>query len=446
MASERSAICEARNVDVRFDGRVVLADISLAIQPNEVVAILGPSGCGKSTLLRVLVGLLSPTAGQVLAHGQPLQGIHPGIAIVFQNFALYPWLTVRQNVELGLNDLPVTCDEARPRIARCIDLVGLEGHEEAFPKELSGGMKQRVGIARALGRQPELLCMDEPFSALDVFTAESLRSEVYSLWSRRHPAGGPQRSNGSLQSILMITHIIEEAVFLADRIVIMGTNPGHIREIVKNTVPHPREYQAANFQQMVHELHQIIVSEHLPDEPAAAAPARAEAPVLPEPIPIVGVGEVIGLLEVVHDHSGKMNVFQLDKLTDYDFGHTLSVVIAGEMLDFLETPREQVVLTELGRQFLTQDVNGRKRLFCQQLIGLPLFQHIVDMIQRTRERQVPRDIVESQLVLLLAATADEVGPLFDRIVGWGRFAELLEYSATTEMLGFARAEQPAAAS
>src|SRR6266404_4033845 len=183
---DESPICEAREVSVAFDAageRLVLKDVSLAIKAGEVVAILGPSGCGKSTLLRALVGLLKPTGGAVLAHGKPLNGIHPGISIVFQNFALYPWLTVRENVEVALNGLDLDPAAGVQRVARCIDLVGLEGFEEGYPKELSGGMKQRVGIARALARGPELLCMDEPFSALDVFTAETLRSEVYRLWT-----------------------------------------------------------------------------------------------------------------------------------------------------------------------------------------------------------------------------------------------------------------------
>src|SRR5579871_1641305 len=274
MADEPSAICEARNVSVSFDPsgeRLALKDVSLAINAGEVVALLGPSGCGKSTLLRALVGLLKPTSGQVLAHGKKLTGIHPGISIVFQNFALYPWLTVRENIQVALNGLNLEPAAASERVAKCIDMVGLDGSEEAYPKELSGGMKQRVGIARAMARSPELLCMDEPFSALDVFTAESLRSEIYNMWIARSGAVDRARPPSSLKSIVMITHLIEEAVFLADRIVIMGTMPGHIRQILPNTLTHPRDYQSPEFQKMVQQIHAIIVSEHMPDEPAAAA-------------------------------------------------------------------------------------------------------------------------------------------------------------------------------
>ena len=181
-----TAISEAREVSVRFGGdggKLALDRVSLAIEPGEVVAILGPSGCGKSTLLRVMIGLLQPTAGDVLAHGLPLVGIHPGVALVFQNFALIPWLTVRENIELALRRSTLPPADIEARVIRCLDLVGLEGHQHALPRELSGGMKQRVGIARALAGDPEILCMDEPFSALDVFTAESLRSEIYQLWT-----------------------------------------------------------------------------------------------------------------------------------------------------------------------------------------------------------------------------------------------------------------------
>jgi len=267
-----SNLAEARAVSktfVRDEYQLaVLRDVSLTVRPSEVVAILGPSGCGKSTLLRILVGLIPPTTGEVLCHGARLRGIHPGAAIVFQNFALYPWLTVAENVRVGLYRRALQRDEENARITRAIDLVGLEGFEEAYPKELSGGMKQRVGIARAIVGGPELLCMDEPFSALDVLTAESLRSEVYGLWSR---------GDLGLKSMLLITHLIEEAVFLGDRIVIMGTNPGSVRETIANPLPHPREYRDPAFLALVDEIHAVITQVHLPDERRRPDPAGQAA-------------------------------------------------------------------------------------------------------------------------------------------------------------------------
>jgi NitT/TauT family transport system ATP-binding protein len=238
MTESSTPITEAIDVSMTFNERVgghnrlVLDKISLAIRPGQVVAILGPSGSGKSTLLRIMIGLLQPSSGQVMNHGKPLQGILPGVSLVFQNFALFPWLTVYDNIKLALNGLDMTDAAARERIARCIDVVGLDGFEEAFPKELSGGMKQRVGIARALARAPELLCMDEPCSALDVFTAEALRSEIYRMWS-----GGNSKLPFQPKSVVIITHHIEEAVFLADRIVVLAAKPGRIRCIIENDVP-----------------------------------------------------------------------------------------------------------------------------------------------------------------------------------------------------------------
>jgi NitT/TauT family transport system ATP-binding protein len=385
-------------------------------------------------LLRLLVGLLRPTQGAVLAYGKPLDGIHPGAALVFQNFALFPWLTVHENVELALNGLGLDAHAAAERVHKCIDMVGLDGHESAYPKELSGGMKQRVGIARALARGPELLCMDEPFSALDVFTAESLRSEVYNLWRGAHQEASDGALPRSLKSILFITHTIEEAVYLADRIVVMGTRPGHIRQIVPNTVPHPREYQSPDFLSLVQRIHQVIVTEHLPDEPFTPAPETvvARGALHLEPIPEVSVNEIFGLMEIVHDHGDRMNVFQLQQLADTDFGHTLSIVIGGEMLEFLETPKDQVVLTELGKTFLHSDINTRKEIFRAQLLHLDLFRYLIASLERIEDHQLPRSVVEEQLVLHMPIRDAE--RLFDTIVAWGRFAELLGYSPRTEEL------------
>lgn len=429
---ENNSISSVQSVWVTFDqgNRVILKDVSLDVAPNEILAILGPSGCGKSTLVRVMVGLIKPSQGDVLAHGKPLQGLHPGIALVFQNFGLFPWLTVRQNVEMALAGQSVPPDQAAERVTRSIDAVGLGGHEDAYPKELSGGMKQRVGIARAMARSPELLCMDEPFSALDVFTAESLRSEIYNMWISRDGATDRARPPSSLKSIVMITHLIEEAVFLADRIVIMGTMPGHIRQILPNTLTHPRDYQSPEFLKMVQQIHGIIVSEHMPDEPAAPAPT-GQLPTM-EPIPPVELGQVIGLLEIVQDHRGRVDVFTLEKLTDAEFGHTLALVMAGEMLDFLDTPKEIVLLTDLGRRFLKEDAAGRQTILREQLLKLDLFRFIVLRLERAPEQQLPKEIIEEDLVMRLLTR--DVEPLFETIVAWGRWGELFGYSDATETL------------
>jgi NitT/TauT family transport system ATP-binding protein len=435
--ADGTPICEARDVSVAFaDGNghttAVIDRVSLAVHAGEVVAVLGPSGCGKSTLMRAMTGLLKPTGGLVLARGAPLRGIHPGIAVVFQGFALYPWLTVRQNVEVGVNGLGLSAKAAAARVEQCVDLVGLNGHEGAYPRELSGGMKQRVGIARALARGPELLCMDEPFSALDVFTAESLRSELYRLWTGG--AGGAARLPSGLKSILIITHIIEEAVFLADRIVIMSARPGRVRQVIDNPLPHPREYQDPEFLAMVQRLHAVIVSEHLPEPPPTPGPDQpgwAAAPSC-EPLPAVGVGEIFGLLEILHDRGGCMDVFHLDNLTDYDFGHTLAVVKAGEMLDLLETPRNTVLLTRTGRRLLGEDMNGRKSILREQLLRLGTFGLIVRILDAAPNHQVRGARVHDAMAGRLPR--QDVPTVFHTAVAWGRFAELFEYDAETGVL------------
>ena len=440
-ATAASPICEARNVSVAFGDppRTVLANVTLAAREGEVLALLGPSGCGKSTLLRAMIGLLKPTTGDVLAHGKPLTTVHPGVALVFQSFALYPWLTVSHNIAVALNGLNLAPTEAQTRVSNCIETVGLAGYENAYPKELSGGMNQRVGIARALARGPELLCMDEPFSALDVFTAESLRSEVYRLWSQPKAAAPTPNSAPPIKSVMFITHIIEEAVFLADRIVIMGTRPGHIRQIIENDIPHPRDYQNSAFLEMVQQLHDIIVSEHLPEAPTVAAAGPAF--LLPEPLPHVNLSEVFGLMELLRDRGGRSDVFALDTVTAYDFGHTLAVVKAGELLGLLDTPRNNVIVTPAGNRLLDADMPHRKILIGQQLRTLNTFKFVLKLIDDSPSKQISKDILLEEFAIHMPT--EDVEKLLHIVIAWGRFCELFTYSPETEL--FSLETEPARA-
>jgi NitT/TauT family transport system ATP-binding protein len=412
--------------------RPVLEDVSLAIGEGEVVCLLGASGAGKSTLMRILVGLVPPTKGEVLCHGAPLEGLNGSSSIVFQSFALMPWLTVRQNVAMGLNGRGLGPAEIEVRTNRAVDLVGLEGYEKIFARELSRGLKQRVGIARALVGGPELLCMDEPFSALDVLTAESLRSEVYRLWADKE---------APIKSVLLITARIDEAVYLGDRIVVMDKNPGRVRTIIKNDLPHPREHRSPAFLQCVERIHDVIVGIHLPDavpvpgKPTPIPGADSRAHTKPTPLPRVRTGEVTGLLEIVHDHGDAMDLFELDEITAYDFGHTITVVKAAELLGLVVTPGDAVQLTDLGKRFLAGDVNERKLIWKERCERLATFKLVIDQLEKRPDKRLPAEVVRESLAVALPTER----PLwmFETLVNWGRYAELFAYDSTTDEIAFA---------
>jgi NitT/TauT family transport system ATP-binding protein len=430
-------IAAARGVDKVYAdeagrNRVILKHVDFEVRENEVVAVLGPSGCGKSTLLRILIGLIPPSAGTVEQHGKPLAGIHPGAAVVFQNFALFPWLPVSDNVRVGLNGRPLPAGEAEERVKAVLAAVGLSGHERDYPKELSGGMKQRVGIARALVGKPELLCMDEPFSALDVLTAELLRTEVYRLFTER---------TSGLSSVLLITHLIEEAVFLGDRIVVMGANPGTVRREIANRVPHPREYRSPAFLQMVELIHDVVTRVHLPEEaeeervsPAAQATAgtgrRVAGPVAP--LPPVRIGEILGLLEILADHGGTMNLFDIDALTDYDFGRTIAVAKGAEMLDFVDTPKNDVVLTDSGRRMVNASTAERPALLRIETLKLGVFCLVIRELAKDPDTPLTGDAVRDLLAERLPMV--DASELFETLVNWGRVGQLFEFDAASDTL------------
>jgi len=424
MTKSQEIIGELRNVSQTFSqpgGRElkVLENISLEVRSHDITALLGPSGCGKSTLLRIFTGLIAPTSGAVVVHGQPLHGLNPAVSMVFQSFALYPWLTVAENVAMGLNGRTTDAEKRQELVVRAVDRVGLEGFEEAYPKELSGGMKQRVGIARALVAQPELLCMDEPFSGLDVLTAENLRVEVVELW--RDATTDPN-------SVLLVTHNIQEAVFMATRIVVLGANPGQIRMVLDNPLPYPRDYHDPQFIAVADRIHDILTNALIPDEPVVV-PATAAPRAGPryEPLPNVHLGEMTGLLERVEQAGGTADIFDLAVEVGKEFGRVLSLVKMAELLDFVDSPKHTVVLTAPGRQFLNAKVNERKRVLNRQLRTLHLFQQLIELLQAQETGALDEDVVLEELAVWLPGLRPQ--SLFKTIVRWGRYAELLGYNA-----------------
>jgi NitT/TauT family transport system ATP-binding protein len=418
-------LCEAQGISQEFpqpNGQplLVLDNISLAIQPNEIVALLGPSGCGKSTILRILAGLIRPTHGEVLYHGSKLTGLNPGAAIVFQSFALYPWFTVTQNIEVVLAAANVSPTEAKKKAERVIRMVGLAGFEEAYPRELSGGMKQRVGMARALSVDPEILFMDEPFSHVDALTAESLRAEIVDIWAAldKNPS-----------SILMVSHDIKEVVYMADRIVVLGAHPGRLRTILENKLPRPRNYRSYEFNALVDQLHEVITGKELPDQPPIYS--RSGLPSM-EPLPDVSSVEIVGLLEYLDARGGQEEVFRIAADTHREFGDIIKTVRAAEMLEFVDTPKRMVVLDVAGRKFLAGTAEERQAIWREQLLKLRLFREIYDAILRQPEHTVHQDFVEETIILRLPQENHE--KTLQTFVAWSRFGNLLAYDENTQEL------------
>ncbi len=415
-------ICELRDVSMAFpqprgQPRRVLDGVSLAVEPEEVVALLGPSGCGKSTILRILAGLTRPTSGEVRYRGAPLQGLNPGVGFVFQSFALFPWMTVAENVEAVLVAAGRPPEETRERTGRAIRLVGLAGAEEAYPRELSGGMKQRVGMARALSLEPEVLFMDEPFSQVDALTAESLRAEVLDIWAvkERNP-----------RSILIVSHDIKEVAYMADRIVVLDANPGRVRTVVRSELARPRDFRSAGLLEMVDRLHDVITGMEMPD----AAPVRTAAAV--EPLPDASPGEISGLLEYLDARGGREDVFRIGAETGRDFGRLTAVVNAAELLGLVDTPRRTVVLAPAGQRFVRAGPDERKAIWRERILQLLLFQQVRGALSRSPSHRVSREFVLETIVL--AMPQEDYQAAFDRLVAWARYGDLFAYDDKTETL------------
>jgi NitT/TauT family transport system ATP-binding protein len=424
--TEGELLCALRHVDKEFPQGSgpplrVLQDISIGVRPNEVVALLGPSGCGKSTILRILAGLTEPTRGEVMYHATPLVGLNPGIGFVFQSFALYPWMTVTQNVEAVLKAQGLPTSEVAERASHAIRTVGLAGFEDAFPRQLSGGMKQRVGMARAFSLDPEMLFMDEPFSQVDALTAESLRAEVLDLWAAK---------DKNPSSIVMVSHDIKEVVFMADRIVVLDANPGRVRTVVENTLPRPRDYRSPGLLHLVDRLHDIITGMEMPDAP----PEPTLAPAF-EALPPVGAGEVMGLLEYLDARGGQEDVFRIGADTDREFGKLIGVVNAAELLDLVDTPRRMVVLSPLGAQLVKASSAERQALWREGLLRLRLFQVVRDAITRQERHEIDRDFVLE--IIAVNMPNEDYERMFETFVNWARYGNLLDYDEASERLAAA---------
>ncbi len=396
----------------------VLENLNLSIYPGEIVALLGASGTGKSTTLRLMSGLSRPTGGEIHSNGQLLQGLNRDISIVFQDASLFPWLTVAENIEFGLYPLGFSLRTRRQRVSQAIDLVGLEGFEEAYPRELSGGMRQRVGIARALAMNPKLLCMDEPFSSLDVLTADTLRGEVLEIW---------QKKTTNLKGILLITHDIVEAVSMANRIVVIGKPPHNVKADIQNPLIFPRDENSWQFSQLVRKIHSVLTESILGDDEYQGEDQTALW-VLP-PVPIA---DVIGMTELLVDHKGQLDVFEIPRLIEKDFADALTTVKAAELIGFVDTPYQKVILTRLGQRIAHGDVNDRKDTIKNQLQSLRIVKNLVEKLQNQEDLALPyQQVVEW---LQEKSPAVNAKTAVDTLIDWGRYGGLFRYSSDDEVL------------
>ncbi len=430
-------IIEARAIEKSYpqpDGSTRIQVVGLmdfSIETGKIIALLGASGCGKSTLLRILSGLSQPTSGALFWHGKPLNGQTPNVAIVFQSFALFPWLTVLENVEAPLEARGIEAVERRKRALRTLDTVGLDGFETAYPKELSGGMKQRVGFARALVVEPEVLFMDEPFSALDVLTAENLRGELLELWlSKKMPTS----------AIFIVTHNIEEAVMLADRIVVLGRNPARIRSDINVRLLHPRDRKSPRFIELVDYIYKVMTEpdvEHAPPDAESTGevvlPAgglkRREPPVRSakyQVLPHARVAGIAGLLELLHDRGGREDLFRLSEDLVMDVEDLLPILEACQLLGFAWLKEGDVQVSKAGAEFAEADIQTRKVLFRKAALeNVTILKQIDSVLKRKSDHAIEEDFFRD--ILDEHFSEEEVQRQFDTAMNWGRYAEIFDY-------------------
>ncbi|MDH4744384.1 nitrate/sulfonate/bicarbonate ABC transporter ATP-binding protein [Sphingomonas sp. CBMAI 2297] len=397
-------------------GLLVLDDVHLTLGEGEIVGLLGRSGSGKSTLLRSIAGLIQPTSGEVrFAHADTR------VSMVFQTFALFPWLTVLQNVEVGLEAQGVAAEERRRRALKAIDLIGLDGFESAYPKELSGGMRQRVGLARALVVDPDILLMDEPFSALDVLTAETLRTDLLDLWSEgRMP----------IKSILIVTHNIEEAVLMCDRILVFSSNPGRVVTEIGVTLPQPRNRQDPAFQALVDEIYaRMTVRTEAEHAREGVFPGTGIGMALPR----VSTNTLAGLMEAVaaEPYLGSAPLSDLASELQYEADELFPIAEVLQLLRFAELGDGDLRLLPAARRYVDAEVDARKQLFAQHLLRhVPLAGHIRRILDDRASHEAPASRFRDEIEDFMSEEYAE--QTLKSVIQWGRYAEVFAYDEAAD--------------
>jgi NitT/TauT family transport system ATP-binding protein len=419
-------LLELKNINQTYESGgstfTAIREVNLSLHAGEFAALMGPTGCGKSTLLRIITGLQVPTAGQVLYRGSPLSGVNPHATIVFQTFALFPWLTVQENVEVALKARGLPPKLRASRALDLLDRVGLDGFETAYPRELSGGMVQKVGFARAMAVEPELLCLDEPFSALDVLSAESLRGELQELWTS---------GNLPTRAILMATHNIEEAVFMADRIVVMDKDPGRVIMNLTVDLPLPRNRKDPKFLNLVDRVYMVLAGQTQPEHvelgTAPGEPGRTRA------LPHINIDDLSGLLERLDSMpNNRADIYALAQELQVNSDELLRVIEAAELLGFTTVAYGDITLNTLGETFAEASIRSRKEIFATRIRRLPLFKWLLGLLRASDNQQLEWDVV--QKALELEFHEEEAERQLDTAIDWGRYAELLAYDDSSQIL------------
>ena len=414
-----TVILEAHNLSKAYPMRAgsqltVLEDITLSVKEGEFISILGPSGAGKSTLLRILSGLIPPTSGKILYYGKDFEEAKPKIGMVFQSFALFPWLTVLENVEVGLKASGIDADVAKEKALKMIDLVGLDGFEEAYPRELSGGMRQRVGIARALAVEPDLLFMDEPFSALDILTADNLRSELARLWNEKKLP---------IKSIIFVTHNIEEAVFLSNRAIILSHNPANIRAEIAIDIPYLRNKNSKEFALLVDDIYTIL-TQPKKEVPFVLRKERYQF------LPHTKVGAIAGLLELAQQNEEGVDISKLTSDLGLEVDDVFPLIEASALLGFAEVKEGEIKLTPIGKAFSKSDVLEKKIIFRDMALkNIQLVKQIHQVLLNAKNKRISEafflEILENHF------TKEEAWNQLEIAIDWGRYAELFAYDYDT---------------
>jgi NitT/TauT family transport system ATP-binding protein len=426
--NDRQPIIAIRNIKKSFkqndhQSLLVLDNINLDLYEGEIVALLGKSGSGKSTLLRIIAGLVKPSSGKIIYRGNMVTEPAEGIAMVFQSFAIMPWLTVLQNVELGLEAQGIPKNERRSRALKAIDIVGLDGFESAYPKELSGGMKQRVGFARALVVDPDILLMDEPFSALDVLTADNLRGDLLDLW---------QSKKTNIKNILLVTHNIAEAATLADRIIVFGSSPSNIRTELVVDIPHPRNDQNPKFRLLIDNIYTLMTT----SASDVGTAYRYKTVTLGHRLPNVQISEITGLLDMLIEPAYRDKKVDLPILADelhLNIDDLFPITESLEILRFAQVSKGDIELNAAGKAFAEADILERKKIFANHLLSyIPLAYYIRRILDERPEHKAAEERFLNEIEDYLSE--DAAKEVLRVVIEWGRYAEIFAYDYNTGQL------------